>query len=150
METLYKDVEWKDWQLSILGTLEQEEPDHRVINWYVDKIGNKGKSFLATYIVANFKGVVICDGKKENIFNQVNAMMENDEIPRIIILDVPRQMEDKIHYGSLEALKNGCLYSGKYEGGTCLFPPPHVFAFANWKPDETAMSKDRWNITTLK
>lgn len=150
MESRYNNVNWRPWQQAILDKI-KEEPNDREINWIIDYKGNNGKSFLATYIVATMEGVIICDGKKDNIFNQVNEMMtKQDKIPKIILLDIPRQLEGKIHYGTLEALKNGCLYSGKYEGGVCVFKPPHVFAFANFDPDTTAMSTDRWNIEELE
>lgn len=71
-------------------------------------------------------------------------MMENGIIPQIIIMDIPRTLEGKIHLGTVEALKNGMLYSGKYEGGLCMFAHPHVVAFANFEPDKEDLSLDRW------
>jgi len=46
-------------------------------------------------------------------------------------------------------LKDGVVFSGKYEGGARLFPPPHVIIFANFLPDFTKLSADRWVIRTL-
>ena len=94
-------------------------------------MGNNGKSFLAKYIALKF-GCIIADGKKDNIFNQV-LMMEDKR--GIILLDVPRHNVDYINYGCLEALKNGLIYSGKYEGGQCIFDIPHIIVFMNDIPN---------------
>ena len=65
------------------------------------------------------------------------------------MLDIPRHQLDYVGYGALEQLKNGMIYSGKYEGGTCLFDNPHVIVFANEPPKIEKMSLDRWKIIDL-
>lgn len=144
----YENVVWKDWQKEILEMIEKD-PDERSIHWYWEPTGNIGKSFLSKYIACKYNGVIICDGKKDNIFNQVNMMMENGVEPRIVIMDVPRTIEGKIHMGTVEALKNGMMYSGKYEGGQCIFECPHVICLANFLPPVEDLSMDRWNIKDL-
>lgn len=144
LESEYKDVEWRPWQTEIL----ELKNDDRTINWYWEATGNKGKSYLSKYIALTRK-VIICDGKKADIFNQVNMMMDKEQLPEVIICDIPRTSIDYINYGALEQLKNGMLYSGKYEGGVCLFPPPLVICLANTAPDLTAMSEDRWNVIEI-
>lgn len=147
LESEYKDVVWKPWQQEIIDLLEAE-PDKRSINWYWEKSGNVGKTYLCKYLAAT-KNVIICDGKKDNIFNQVLTCIEAGKVPHIVLLDVPRTSVDFINYGALECLKNGLLYSGKYEGGQCVFKHPHVICFANELPNMEAMSADRWVITEL-
>lgn len=66
--------------------------------------------------------------------------------PALIVYDVPRTTADFISYTALESLKNGCFFSGKYEGGQVLMPHPHVVVFANQRPDESKMSADRWKL----
>lgn len=143
----YENIIWKDWQAEILNIL-KGEPDRRIIHWYWDEEGNKGKSFLCKYIALNYD-VIICDGKKDNVFNQVKNMFDEKKQPAIILLDVPRTSLEYINYGVIEQLKNGLIYSGKYEGGICAFPIPHVICFANCSPDLNSMSLDRWNIVNL-
>jgi len=143
----YENVEWKPWQSKIIDLI-KEAPHERKIHWYFERKGNVGKSYLCKYLAIKYD-VVICDGKKENIFNQVKTLIDKGGVPAIILLDVPRTNVDYINYGAIEQLKNGMMYSGKYEGGQCIFPIPHVIAFANSKPDQTAMSLDRWEITEL-
>lgn len=145
----YENITWLPWQVTILEMIESKVIDTRTIHWYWEKVGNIGKSFLCKYIVLTYD-VIICDGKKDNIFNQVNMMLESGKVPRIILLDIPRSAGDYINYGAIEQLKNGMMYSGKYEGGLCIFPSPLVIAMANMPPDITQMSKDRWSIVQLR
>lgn len=144
----YADVVWKPWQQKVLDIVEQE-PDTRTINWIYDSIGNSGKSFLTKYLALTHE-LIIADGKKDNIFNQVNKQLNEEEKEfKLVILDIPRSSENYINYGVLEQLKNGCIYSGKYEGGLCLFDNVHVLIFANFMPDTSQFSEDRWNIIDI-
>lgn len=74
---------------------------------------------------------------------------ETGKQPEIVLLDIPRYNKEFTNYGVLEELKNGMIYSGKYEGGLCVFRSPHVIVFSNSKPDKNIMSKDRWNIVNI-
>jgi len=145
----FKNVVWRDWQQRILEDIKAYSPESRKINWYWCSAGNSGKSFLASFIGLSMKGVICVGGKTNDIFNQVNTMIENREEPKIIIQDVPRYSKDYINYSALETLKNGDLYSGKYEGGMCNFDEPYVIVFANEEPDQSKMSRDRWNIVSI-
>lgn len=144
----YDEVIWKPWQQGILDLI-KEPADDRTINWVYEPEGNTGKTFLAKYIVLT-RNTIIADGKKDNVFNQLNRMMEEDEHqPEVVILDIPRSSEGYVNYGVLEQLKGGMLYSGKYEGGMCIFEPVHVIVLANFKPDMDQFSQDRWNLIVI-
>lgn len=146
----YDNIIWKDWQLKVIDIVNGERND-RTINWFWEENGNTGKSFLSKYLVLKYDAI-ISDGKKDNVFNQVKIWLDNHnelEDPKIIILDCPRYNKEYINYGMIEQLKNGLIYSGKYEGGICAFEPPHVIIFANQEPDEESLSKDRWNIIEI-
>lgn len=140
----YENVVWKDWQQEILNI----KNDNRTIHWYWDEKGNSGKSYIAKYLALT-KKIVLCEGRKVDIFNQVNICIENETEPEFILCDIPRTNMDYINYGALEKLKDGLLYSGKYEGGICIFPPPIVVCLANEPPDESALSPDRWHIVNI-
>lgn len=140
----YENVKWKPWQRQVLK-LENTE---RTIHWFWEATGDVGKSFLCKYMVLT-RNIILCEGKKADIFNQVNSMLLKEKIPEVVVCDIPRQSIDYINYGVLESLKNGCLYSGKYEGGVCCFPSPLIICFANEAPDTSKMSKDRWNVVHI-
>lgn len=137
----YSNVKWKPAQQAIINIINQK-PDPRKIYLKIDN-GNTGKSFLYKYLSLTKQGLIIADGKKDNVFNQINDMCRNGEIPRIVILDVPRQNESFVQYGLLEQIKNGCIYSGKYEGGKCEFEIPHMFILSNFELKLEQWTQDR-------
>lgn len=148
LEAEYKDVVWKDWQADLIKKID-EKPDKRKIHWYYEKQGNVGKSYLCKYLALT-RPVIIADGKKDNIFHSIFKLInEGQRTPTIILLDIPRSNKEFVNYGAIEQIKNGCIYSGKYEGGMCVFPIPHVIIFANEEPDYTKMSNDRWDVMKL-
>lgn len=153
MDLEFKNITWKPFQQNILNIIKQNKPDNRKINWYYEENGNIGKSFLCKYISLNFDNVIISEGKKNDVYNQILTKMNDKDFDitkrLIIILDISRHNQDYINYGCIESIKNGCFYSGKYEGGQCIFPIPYVFIFSNEKPDYDKWSKDRYNVMNL-
>lgn len=144
----YESVTWKPWQSDVLEII-SEKPDSRTITWIYEHNGNVGKSFLARYLACR-SDTVISSGKASDIFNQVKTLIDNGSQPKVVVCDIPRVAKDYVSYQALENLKNGYLYSGKYEGGKCVFPHLHVVCFANQMPEIQKMSKDRWLIYTIK
>jgi hypothetical protein len=142
-------AKWYPWQEQVIQLLNGKADDRKVVYIY-DPQGGNGKSYLAKWIYLNYCHVVICGGKENDVFNQLNGMLEDippdDEID-VIILDVPRN--GYVNYQLIEKLKNGLLYSGKYEGGVCIFEPPHVVIFSNEAPKLDQFTKDRWNIVQI-
>lgn len=146
----YKDIVWRQWQQNVLNIIEGEV-NKREINWIYEPIGNIGKSFLCKYIGLKYNSI-ICSGKTNDIFNQVrNWRIENPnelQIPPVIV-DIPRSEFSHTNYAAIESLKNGFLYSGKYEGGKIYGLSPHIIVMANSPPNTTQLSADRWNIMDL-
>jgi len=66
-----------------------------------------------------------------------------------MIIDVPRDNGNNISYKAIESIKNGMIYSPKYEGGYKLFNSPHIIVFANQAPQQERLSSDRWVITQI-
>ena len=125
-----------------------QEPDRRTINWIWSEQGGLGKTSTAAYIERNFDGVCVANGKAADIkMTVINHLEENDL--ECLIVNVPRQSEQYVNYGVLEEIKDGLIYSGKYEGGFANIQHPHVVVLANFAPDTGMMSEDRWNIVCL-
>jgi len=142
---LYNDVSWKGWQQDILDLIETE-PGRRTINWFWDKEGNTGKSFLTKYIHWKHNTIIV-NGKQADVLNGIRLFIEEkQDSPKVVIVDIPRTNQDYVCYGTMEKIKDGLAYSGKYEGGTIDMLPTHLIVFANFEPDTTKMSEDRWNI----
>ena len=65
---------------------------------------------------------------------------------RIVLFDLSPSQEDRFNYEVLESIKNGLMFSSSYESRMKVFAIPHVIVFANWAPDESKLSADRWNV----
>jgi len=130
------------WQSAVEETL-LSKPDFRTIYWLWDSKGNIGKSSFSKYAAVKLGATVLNNGSFSDL---AFAIPEN---PKIIIFDLPRTIEGRVNYTAIESLKNGMIFSGKYESRTKIFNAPHIFVFANFPPDISSMSADRWNIIEL-
>lgn len=135
------------WQKDIENIF-LEEPDDRIIYWFWEATGNIGKSAFVKYMVVTHK-VLFTNGGKHN--DLINLVFNNDmDKCNCVIWDLPRASEGNISYATLECVKNGMVCNTKYETGTKIFNPPHIFIFANYPPSNTEkLSEDRWVIRNL-
>lgn len=136
----------KPWQLDILELL-KTEPDDRKIYWFWSEAGSIGKSQFAKYCVHTINCLFFEEGKKSDIMHLIFEAPE--ERMGAMIVDVPRDNGNNVSYKALESIKNGMIYSSKYEGGYKLFNSPHVIVFANLPPQTQKMSSDRWVIQNI-
>lgn len=143
-----KDEDLYDWQRALLGKI--DESNDREILWTWSKKGDTGKTTLAKYLIFERQALMI-DGKKADILHgateYVKTLGEDTFSKRLIfILDLSRTLENYVSYDSIEKLKNGIWFSGKYESSMVMIPAPVVVVFANFPPDMTKMSMDRWTV----
>jgi hypothetical protein len=133
----------KQWQQGIKDIIEGEVCD-RSVYWMYDESGGAGKSFMSGYLQTHHNAFVNSGGKTADIAHAY------DEQP-IVVFDLPRTIVDHMDhiYSVIESLKNGCIFSGKYESRTKTFDAPHVIVFANFKPDLTKLSADRWKVSSI-
>jgi len=143
---LVLEPQFYEWQRSLLEEL-QGEPHMRSIFWYSDFEGGCGKTALARHLVHNVQHTLfVSSGTQKDISYQV---VKTTWDPKIVVFNLPRSAEGAMSYASLESVKDGLIFSAKYEGGCKLFPPPHVVVFANFMPDMNKLSVDRWVIRQL-
>jgi len=134
------------WQQDLLREL-QGEPSPRTVIWYTDLIGGCGKTELCRRVLRTHRdSLYLSSAAGKDMLHQV---VKSPYDPRIVLINLSRQAEGAFSYASVEAIKDGLCFSGKYEGGTRLFPTPHIVVFSNWHPDETKLSADRWDIREL-
>jgi len=137
------DIVLFQWQKDLLDLL-KGAPLDRKIHWYADGAGNAGKSTFATYLEAELENVqVLKPGKLADMAYNL------DESTRILIMDCPRSREEVFPYSFLEDVKDGRVFSSKYESFTKRFPPVHVVVFANFLPEPAKLSADRPAIIEL-
>lgn len=140
--TEYKDKLLRGWQMSILRRLFNQST--REILWVYDIGGGRGKSFLAHYLnsVYNYE-----------LFDGVTAAKDiafllSDRFSGIVF-DVTRDNAQHFSYNTLEMCKNGFVMSGKYNGIKRMFRVVPVIVFANFEPDRSKLSADRWSVCVL-
>lgn len=132
-----------DWQTKVIDIISQP-PDDRAVYWFWSTAGRTGKSTFAKYLVAKKNALFFEEGRKADIMKLIFDADLDDK--NLIVIDIPRANRNKVSYKSIESIKNGMIYSSKYEGGYKLFNSPHVIVFANEPPDEEQLSADRWHI----
>lgn len=136
-------VEWTPrtpWQCELLSYC-YAPASPREVRWYNDPSGNSGKS----YFCRNFGlgiGYVITGGKHADIYYAY-------AFQPYIFFDWPRCAEETFPYGVVESFKNGYFLSTKYESAPIKFNIPIVIVFANFYPDKTKLSDDRWDIINI-
>lgn len=134
----------RGWQIEVLNIL-KDKPDDRTIYWFWEPDGGVGKTQLCKWLVVK-QDAIICSGKANDIFYHVTQAKKKD----IILIDVPRSHQDFINYGAIEQVKNGLIFSGKYESKQCVFDCPNVFVFANILPEYSKLSLDRWKVYDIR
>lgn len=142
----YEESSLKPWQQDLVSVVEAN-PHRRKIHWVWSKQGNLGKSWMATYLGVKHKACVFMGGAKTNL-----AFIYAQNPTKVVVFDLSRTQEANYldHLYSLaEDLKNGRLTSTKYESKTIYFPIPHVIFLANFSPDLTKWSEDRYDIKEL-
>lgn len=139
----FENIKWRPFQQKIIDELENIA-DNRKIKWIYDDLGNTGKSFLARYLMTKQDIYYITGGKQNDILYGYNGQ-------KIIIYDLARTYADNLEhiYTTIENFKNGQYLSTKYETQQRIFAIPHIIVMANFKPDETKLSKDRWDIVEV-
>lgn len=126
------------WQCKLKSDIELPA-DKRSIIWYSDVRGNTGKTWMSKYLMALHGALRLENGKSSDLKHAYNGQ-------RIVIFDLSRTQQEHLNYEAIESIKNGMVFSPKYQSVSKVFTIPHVICFANWDPNYGAMSADRWDV----
>lgn len=134
----------RPWQASLYDSLKRP-PDNRTIQFIVDPKGNAGKSWFGHYYCfMHSNAQVLLPGKKADMSYALDPLI------RVLFVDAPRSKQGEfIQYDFLEDIKNGFVFSSKYESRVKTLRPCHVVVFMNEPPDMNKLSADRYNIITV-
>lgn len=132
------------WQLDVMEII-NKPPDSRTVHWFWEPDGGKGKTALAKYLVFKHKALMLT-GKSNDMYHMISKFPDRRSL---FVVDCPRSQQDYINYGAIEQIKNGLIFSGKYDGCQLVFNHPHIIVFANTPPDYDKMSADRWNVVRI-
>lgn len=117
--------------------------DDREILWVYDQVGNTGKSVLAMHLLAVLESVIyLQNGKSSDLAHIYNGQEH-------VVFDLTRSTESRINYTIIEQMKNGLVYSPKYQSKMKYSMGVKILILANHLPNFEAMSKDRWNVIKL-
>jgi len=136
------DIVPRSWQAHALQIVEGPS-DPRAIYWFYDPVGNSGKTYLARHLVDKYDAFYCRGGKAVDIAYAYNGAS-------IVIFDYVRDHKDFVSYGTIEALKDGMVFSTKYESQLKRFNSPHVLVFANFLADSTMFSADRLRVFEVR
>lgn len=138
--------ELRPWQNALKARLE-EPADRRKIIFVVDETGNSGKSWFAHYYTRQLgdAGQVILPGKKADMAYNLQSGL------KVLFMDAPRSKQGEfIQYDFLEDLKNGFVFSPKYESRVKTYAPMHVVVNMNEQPDRSKLSADRYHVINIR
>lgn len=114
----------------------------------VDTQGNTGKSFMTRWWLSDsdVKSQVLMVGRRDDLAHAIDPQCE------LFIFDVPRGELQYFQWSIVEQLKNGVIFSPKYQSGTKFLRKGSatVVIFTNEKPDRTKLSRDRWSVMRIR
>lgn len=141
--------ELRPWQQQLFDTLSLP-PNDRTVYWIWEGVGAVGKTSFAKHLLCTQRETIYVEGgRAADIKYGVCQCIESTGYPKVVIIDVPRCSTGYISYQAIEGIKNGLIFSSKYESKTCIFPSPHVVVFSNQRPDGSKLSADRWEVLTI-
>lgn len=141
-----------EWQNEVVQIIcdDRNGEDDRSIYWISEKIGNVGKSALVKYLCVKYNAIVLSGKGADMKYGILKYFEKHGTYPSLILLDIPRSVQNYISWSGIEEVKNGCFFSSKYECGMAVFNSPTIICFANFHPDWNRLSLDRWKIAEVK
>lgn len=123
--------------------------NHRKVFVVVDEQGNSGKSFMASWWLADMdiKTQLLMVGRRDDIAHAI------DPEAQLFVFDVPRGELQFFQWSIVEQLKNGKVFSPKYCSSLKHLRHGNglpVVIFTNEEPDRSKLSSDRWSVMRLR
>lgn len=138
------------WQHLLVEFL-KSPPDDRTVIFFVDRIGNSGKSWFTRYageLCAPKFVNVIPPGRAQDTCTQVDVRAD------IIIMDIPREItadpeKKRVQYHVFEQIKNRRVFDSKFQSRTKILKEEgvHLIVFTNEFPVyDGTLSEDRFKV----
>lgn len=140
----------RPWQLAIAERHDKFADNwDRKIWWYWEAEGGHGKTTLIKYFMDQRNALMVGGAGKDVAFAISKHIEKHLEGPEVVCYDIPRCSQKYFSWAALEQVKNGCIFSPKYESTALRFNTPHVLVFSNAPPDDEdweLLTKDRWEV----
>jgi len=136
----------RPWQHELEEHLIDDTPDDRVVEFFVDENGGKGKSWFQRHMLTKYPTLVqlLAPAKRDDLALNIDPQKS------IFLMNIPKTQMEFLQYTILEQLKDRTVFSPKYMSKMKILPHKcHVVVFSNEYPDMNKMSADRYNVTTL-
>lgn len=133
------------WQQQIKQMVKQK-PLPRQIVWIVDFIGNTGKSTLLKWFVFNQIGHTLGLEAPRDIALARKTNRNKDCVLFNFTRSIPPTYDIKNLYYMIENIKDGVVFSSKYESNDFTTDVPHIIIFSNILPQPNLLSFDRWKV----
>lgn len=133
-----------EWQASLKEKLLGPVKDREVV-WVVDESGGHGKSAFIKHMCIAHDSIIVGGSAKDVGF----CIASMDVKPVIVFWNLTRTQEGFVSYQGIEQVKDGCFFASKYESKMVVYNPPHVIIMANFEPDKSMLTDDRWTIIKL-
>ena len=133
------------WQTDLLEILNQEASD-RKIYWVWEPVGGSGKTSFLKHFCIKHKDALVVGGKANDAKYMIASL---DWYPKFVFFNISRTVENFVSYEGMEAIKDWLFASTKYEGKMVIGNCPHLIVMANFEPNYSAMSGDRWVVMKI-
>lgn len=134
----YKKLILRSWQKELYNNILKDINNNRLIYWVYSRAGGEGKTTFASFLSAHHDTLELTNGKTSDIAHCYRGQ-------KIVIFDFARTVCNP-NYNAVESIKNGKIFSGKYNSMAKRFEPPFVICFSNFEPEVDRLSIDRWKI----
>lgn len=132
----------RTWQQDLYSAIMEPANDRKIV-FVVDNEGNIGKSWFIRFMISKHPDLVqhLSVGKRDDLAFAV------DVTKSIFLFDIPREQMEYLQYSVLEQIKDGLVFSPKYESRTkVLRHKSHVVVFCNEEPNYEKLSRDRYAV----
>jgi hypothetical protein len=149
----------RSWQETVLSKLECQ--NERQILWSWDTKGGCGKTWLCRYLASVKDYVYLESGPRKDLAYALSVAVEGSTVAGICVdltrsfgnLDADLVTRLSPILSLAEAVKNGVVYSGKYNSKTIYFHNAKVLIVANFAPSvedrQKLLSLDRWDVMEI-
>lgn len=148
-QTLLRDstssAQLRVWQTECLNICQQPATG-RKLHWFWENVGNVGKSYMARYLALHHQALIVRAMKKADMLHVLSKSISDT---KIVVFDLTRSTEAgavEVVYEVIEQLLDQVISSGKYDSQTIWFGTVHILVFANFEPNRSTMSLDRWVV----
>lgn len=135
------------WQQAVAEWAGTETHDREIV-WIYDLVGGCGKDFMTKWLVWHKGAGFVRYGSTKHCLNVV-ANNPKDLWVVNLTRTKPQDYDSNEVYATIESIKDGFFFVPHYEGKMVMQKIPKVVVFANFAPDQSMLSKDRWNIVQL-